>query len=104
MAVARIGQPRDQIKKSGRLNMLHDSTSSRLSRRSFLAAAATTTIASTLASRSAWAQAGAGGINFRVTGSGEPALLFVHGFACSLDDWDGQVKPLSSRMRCAALD
>jgi len=84
--------------------MFHDSKPSRLSRRSFLAATAAATIASVPASRPAWAQAGAGGINFRVTGSGEPALLFVHGFACSLDDWDGQVKSLSSRMRCAALD
>jgi pimeloyl-ACP methyl ester carboxylesterase len=84
--------------------MFHHSKPSGLSRRSFLAGAATATLAGGPASRSAWAQAGAGGINFRVTGSGEPTLLFVHGFACSLDDWDGQVKPLSSRMRCAALD
>jgi pimeloyl-ACP methyl ester carboxylesterase len=83
--------------------MFHDNTPSRLSRRSFLAAAGAA-LASGPASHSAFAQAGAGGINFRVTGAGEPALLFVHGFACSLDDWDGQVKTLSAKMRCAALD
>jgi pimeloyl-ACP methyl ester carboxylesterase len=43
-------------------------------------------------------------INFRVVGTDEPTLIFVHGFACTLDDWDAQVRELSPRFRCAALD
>src|SRR5262249_54767676 len=43
-------------------------------------------------------------INFHVTGSQDPTLLFVHGFACALDDWDAQVKALSPKFRCVALD
>jgi len=45
-----------------------------------------------------------GSINFRVTGSQDPTLVFVHGFACALDDWDAQVAALSPRFRCVALD
>ena len=73
-----------------------------LSRRAFIAA--------TMAAASGWALPGAraqsakGNVNFRVTGSQDPTLLFVHGFACALDDWDAQVKALSSRFRCVALD
>jgi pimeloyl-ACP methyl ester carboxylesterase len=37
-------------------------------------------------------------------GSGEPALLFVHGFGCSHRDWELQMVALSPRFRCAALD
>jgi pimeloyl-ACP methyl ester carboxylesterase len=43
-------------------------------------------------------------INFRVVGKNEPTLIFVHGFACALEDWDTQVRGLSPRFRCAALD
>ena len=43
-------------------------------------------------------------INFRVVGTDEPTLIFVHGFACTLEDWDAQVRGLSPRFRCAALD
>jgi pimeloyl-ACP methyl ester carboxylesterase len=84
--------------------MSHDSKPSEMCRRSFLAAAAAATMASGLRSRPALAQSGAGKINSRVTGSGERTLLFVHGFSCSLDDWDAQVQALSPRLRCAALD
>jgi pimeloyl-ACP methyl ester carboxylesterase len=84
--------------------MFHDSKPGHLSRRSFLATAATAAMASGSTPRSALAQAGIGNINFRVIGTGEPTLLFVHGYACSLDDWDGQIKTLSSRLRCATLD
>jgi len=69
-----------------------------LTRRSFIAA----TIAA-----GAWglpARAQSGNVNFRVTGSQDPTLLFVHGFACALDDWDAQVTALSPRHRCVALD
>jgi pimeloyl-ACP methyl ester carboxylesterase len=70
-----------------------------LSRRSFIAA----TIATAAGGWAlpAWAQ---GNINFRVTGSQDPTLLFVHGFACALDDFDPQVNALSPRFRCAAVD
>ena len=43
-------------------------------------------------------------INFVVRGTGDPTLIFVHGFACSLDDWDEQMDGLSTRFRCVALD
>ena len=48
--------------------------------------------------------AASGEINARVVGSQEPVLIFVHGFACALDDWDRQVETLSRRFRCVALD
>src|SRR3954471_17516684 len=43
-------------------------------------------------------------INYLVQGTGDPTLIFVHGFACSLDDWDEQLRGLSPRFRCVALD
>jgi pimeloyl-ACP methyl ester carboxylesterase len=43
-------------------------------------------------------------INFVVRGTDNPTLIFVHGFACSLDDWEKQFRALSSRFRCVALD
>jgi pimeloyl-ACP methyl ester carboxylesterase len=43
-------------------------------------------------------------INFVVRGTDNPTLIFVHGFACSLDDWEKQFRGLSSRFRCVALD
>jgi pimeloyl-ACP methyl ester carboxylesterase len=73
-----------------------------LSRRSFIAGTVATA-AGTWA-LPAWAQSGKGNVNFRVTGGQDPTLLFVHGFACALDDWDAQVKALSPRHRCVALD
>jgi pimeloyl-ACP methyl ester carboxylesterase len=72
-----------------------------LSRRSFIAATIAT--AGTWALPT-WAQPGKGNINFRVTGTQDPTLLFVHGFACALGDWDAQINALSPRFRCAALD
>jgi len=74
-----------------------------LSRRSFVAATMVTA-AGMWASRAARAQPTQGNINFRVTGSQDPTLLFVHGFACALDDWDAQVNALSPKFRCVALD
>jgi pimeloyl-ACP methyl ester carboxylesterase len=50
------------------------------------------------------AQSGKDNINTRVLGTQDPTLIFVHGFACALVDWDAQVKALSSRFRCVALD
>ena len=43
-------------------------------------------------------------INFLVRGTDDPTLIFVHGFACSLDDWEEQFRGLSPRFRCVALD
>jgi pimeloyl-ACP methyl ester carboxylesterase len=43
-------------------------------------------------------------INFLVRGTGDPTLIFVHGFACSLDDWEEQFGALSPTFRCVALD
>jgi pimeloyl-ACP methyl ester carboxylesterase len=52
----------------------------------------------------AYAQSGKDNINTRVLGTQDPTLIFVHGYACALDDWDAQVKALSPRFRCVALD
>jgi len=73
-----------------------------LSRRAFMA---TTTLAA-LSSGVLWTQDGAvaGELNVRVTGAQDPTLIFVHGFACSLEDWGAQVNGLSSQFRCVALD
>src|SRR3954471_12680510 len=43
-------------------------------------------------------------INYVVRGTGDPTLIFVHGFACALDDWDEQLRGLSRSFRCVALD
>src|SRR5215210_2234742 len=43
-------------------------------------------------------------INFVVRGTGDPTLIFVHGFACSLDDWEEQMIGLSPRFRCVGLE
>jgi pimeloyl-ACP methyl ester carboxylesterase len=43
-------------------------------------------------------------LNIQITGSGQPALLFVHGFGCSLDDWRAQVEALSGQFTCITLD
>ena len=43
-------------------------------------------------------------LNHTDRGAGEPALVFVHGLACALEDCDAQVRDLSSRHRCIALD
>src|SRR3954465_7765536 len=43
-------------------------------------------------------------ISYVVRGTGDPTLIFVHGFACSLDDWDEQLRGLSPSFRCVALD
>ena len=75
-----------------------------LSRRTFILAAAAGAVAARGTLSRAHAQPAAGAINFRVTGTQSPSLIFVHGFACALEDWDAQVKALSPKFRCAALD
>jgi pimeloyl-ACP methyl ester carboxylesterase len=73
-----------------------------LSRRGFMV----TTALAALSSGVFWTQEGlaAGELNVRVTGAQDPTLIFVHGFACSLEDWDAQVSGLSSQFRCVVLD
>jgi len=48
--------------------------------------------------------AGQNHINYVVRGTGDPTLIFVHGFACALDDWEEQLRGLSPSFRCVALD
>ena len=43
-------------------------------------------------------------IHHAVTGEGSPPLVFVHGFGCARADWDAQVRHLSGRYRCVAVD
>ena len=43
-------------------------------------------------------------LNTQVSGDGQPTLVFVHGYACSLEDWDRQVAGLSASFRCLAVD
>jgi len=38
------------------------------------------------------------------TGSGTPPLVFVHGFACSHEDWLLQINPLKSKFEIVACD
>src|SRR5262249_47184995 len=75
-----------------------------LSRRTFILAGAAGVLAARGAFSLAYAQPTAGTINFRVTGTQSPSVIFVHGYGCALEDWDAQVKALSPRFRCAALD
>jgi pimeloyl-ACP methyl ester carboxylesterase len=85
--------------------MLKESKSSHLSRRSFAVAGTAATIGSTMGGlRSVLAVSDIRILNFRVVGTDEPTLILVHGFACALEDWDAQVRGLSPRFRCAALD
>ena len=42
--------------------------------------------------------------DMRITGAGEPTLLFVHGYACAHDNWDRQLDALSANFHCIALD
>jgi pimeloyl-ACP methyl ester carboxylesterase len=75
-----------------------------LSRRTFVLAGAASALAARWTLLPAHAQPAAGNINFRVTGTQSPSVIFVHGFACALEDWDVQVKALSPKFRCVALD
>jgi len=85
--------------------MLRESKSSHLSRRSFAVAGTAATIGSSMGGlRSVLAASDIRTLNFRVVGTDEPTLILVHGFACALEDWDAQVRGLSPRFRCAALD
>jgi len=43
-------------------------------------------------------------ISYHVEGAGEPALVFVHGWACDRSHWDAQVEALSPRYKVVAID
>jgi pimeloyl-ACP methyl ester carboxylesterase len=43
-------------------------------------------------------------LNHVDTGKGERAIVFIHGFSCSLSDWGAQVHTLSKAVRCIAVD
>src|SRR5580704_13284642 len=90
--------------KSKWTSMLEQEKRTDLSRRSFIIGGAAVTAASVWDLPSARAQSSKDHVNFRVVGAQDPTLIFVHGFACALDDWDGQVKALSPSFRCVALD
>jgi pimeloyl-ACP methyl ester carboxylesterase len=103
MARRIIGKPgqEEEAMKSKWTSMLEQEKRTDLSRRSFIIGGAAVAVASVPSAR---AQSGKGDVNFRVVGAQDPTLIFVHGFACALDDWDGQVKALSPSFRCVALD
>ncbi len=74
------------------------------SRRAFILAGAAGALAAGATLSLGQAQPAAGKINFRITGTESPSVIFVHGFGCGLEDWEAQVKALSAKFRCAALD
>jgi len=43
-------------------------------------------------------------VRFRVTGTGEPTVVFVHGFGCDSSFWNAQVRHLAERRRVVAID
>lgn len=43
-------------------------------------------------------------IRYRVYGSGEPAVVFVHGWSCDSGYWDAQLNPFASRGTVVTLD
>ncbi|MCL6099029.1 MAG: alpha/beta hydrolase [Bacteroidetes bacterium] len=43
-------------------------------------------------------------IAYKVHGSGEPALVFVHGWSCNQSYWDEQVKTFSPKYKVVTLD
>jgi len=43
-------------------------------------------------------------MHFVQTGSGEPPIVFVHGFACSHEDWRAQLKHFQKRHEVVACD
>ena len=46
----------------------------------------------------------AGDVACQVTGTGAPAILFIHGYSCTAGDWRLQVEGLSSSHKCIAPD
>ncbi|MCP5082412.1 MAG: alpha/beta hydrolase [Alphaproteobacteria bacterium] len=45
-----------------------------------------------------------GAVAYDVTGTGTPAILFIHGYSCTAQDWRLQVAGLSSSHTCITMD
>ena len=45
-----------------------------------------------------------GAVTYDVTGAGTPAILFIHGYSCSGNDWRLQVRDLSASHTCITMD
>lgn len=43
-------------------------------------------------------------IGYKVTGEGDPALVFVHGLSCNLNFWESQISFFSKQHRCVTID
>src|SRR5438093_6815789 len=43
-------------------------------------------------------------IHYHVEGTGSPAVVLIHGWACDGSIWDGQVKELSARYTVVTID
>lgn len=43
-------------------------------------------------------------IHYTVYGSGEPTVVFIHGWACDETVWSGQSASLGDKMRCLTID
>ena len=43
-------------------------------------------------------------LHHQITGTGGPAVVFVHGFTCAHDDWDAQVAAISPTHQTVAVD
>jgi pimeloyl-ACP methyl ester carboxylesterase len=43
-------------------------------------------------------------LHYRVEGENDPTLVFVHGFACEIQDWQPLIVALGGRYRCVTLD
>src|SRR6202040_2543107 len=100
-----IGKPgQEEAMQSKWTSMSEQEKRTDLSRRSLIIGGAAVAAAGVWDLPAARAQSGKGHVNFRVAGTQDPTLIFVHGFACALDDWDGQVTALSPSLRCVALD
>lgn len=73
-------------------------------RRTFIVAGTAGALAACWTSCLSHKQPVAGNINYKVSGTRSPDVIFVHGFTCALEDWDAQVNALSPEFRCIALD
>lgn len=49
-------------------------------------------------------QLASGAVHYEVTGRGEPAILMIHGYSCTGQDWRLQVGGLSSAHTCITMD
>lgn len=45
-----------------------------------------------------------GDVACQVTGTGAPAILFIHGYSCTANDWRLQIEGLSPSQKCIGVD